>query len=274
MEIVAAEPAGDVHGFADKEEAGRGARFHRLLRERVRIDAAARDLGLGVAFRAGGRQRKGFQRARDVDQRGVFHGADLLGRLRLAIGPSSKRARKPLWQQFAQHAFQVRLGALALAPREHVFSRVGQPIDRDRFARRPIGGGLQHRRPRKSAMGEQRRLAKRRLAGARNHLGRNARKRAHPGKIGVAKGERREARAGRNHGQAELLGDLERKAARAELGNGKPARRHAQRLALERALIGLHHEALGAPHRADTAIELERDAAGVTLVQQHAHDLL
>ena len=131
------------------------------------------------------------------------------------------------------------LGPRALARRQHVLFRIRQPIEHDRLARLPIGGGLQNRRPGKPAMGKER-FAETRLAraGSRQPY---ARKRAHPPR---SPGPNVMAQAwprGRD-AHAELLCDLERKAARARFGIGAAAG-HAQRLAFKNALICLNHKA-------------------------------
>src|SRR5687768_11240917 len=52
LEIVAAEPAGDIDPFADRVETGDLARRHRLRGQAGGVDAADGDLGLGEAFGA------------------------------------------------------------------------------------------------------------------------------------------------------------------------------------------------------------------------------
>src|SRR5436305_1193555 len=52
LEIIAAEPAGDVDRFADRIEAGHGPRRHGLRGEAGGGDAARGHLGLGIAFAA------------------------------------------------------------------------------------------------------------------------------------------------------------------------------------------------------------------------------
>src|SRR5436190_13147891 len=53
LEVVAAEPAGNVDRLAYHEQTGDLARFQGARREFVGIDAAQGDLGLGVALGAG-----------------------------------------------------------------------------------------------------------------------------------------------------------------------------------------------------------------------------
>src|ERR1039458_4302602 len=57
LEVVAAEPAGDVDDFADEVEARGDAALHGTGVERVGRDAAGGDLGFVVAFGAGGSRR-------------------------------------------------------------------------------------------------------------------------------------------------------------------------------------------------------------------------
>ena len=54
MEVVAAEPAGDVDDFADEVEAGDFVALHGAGVEFGGVDAAGGDFGFGVAFGAGG----------------------------------------------------------------------------------------------------------------------------------------------------------------------------------------------------------------------------
>ena len=56
LEVVAAQPAGDVHHLADEIQARLRGGLHGLLRERARVDAAQGHLGLLVAFGPGRRQ--------------------------------------------------------------------------------------------------------------------------------------------------------------------------------------------------------------------------
>ncbi len=55
LEVVAAQPAGDVDHLADEIQPGL-LRLHRLRRQVAGVDAAQRDLSLFVALGAGGHQ--------------------------------------------------------------------------------------------------------------------------------------------------------------------------------------------------------------------------
>src|SRR5262249_56890394 len=79
LEVIAAEPAGDVDGFADEEEPAHAARLHGLLGKRVGVDASGGDFSLGVPFRAAGREAPGFEPARRFAERGVADVADGAG---------------------------------------------------------------------------------------------------------------------------------------------------------------------------------------------------
>ncbi len=75
LEVIAAEPAGDVDDFADEVEAGDDAALQGAGVEGVGVDSADGDLGLGVAFGAGGCDTPIVQAAFDIEERGVGEGA-------------------------------------------------------------------------------------------------------------------------------------------------------------------------------------------------------
>ncbi len=54
LEIIAAQPAGHIHAFADEIEVGQGFRRHAARIEARRINTAKRDLRRAIAFGAGG----------------------------------------------------------------------------------------------------------------------------------------------------------------------------------------------------------------------------
>ncbi len=57
MEVVAAEPAGDVDHFADEIQPRHKLRLHRAGGQSIGIDAAQGDLGGAIAFGAAGGDR-------------------------------------------------------------------------------------------------------------------------------------------------------------------------------------------------------------------------
>ena len=98
LEIVSSEPAGHVHSLADGVETRNAARFHRLRGKLGRGDAADRDLRLGVAFAAIGRE---------LPSREPFfsYGQRLVGRIAQfarQADPIGEDIGEALWQAFAQ----------------------------------------------------------------------------------------------------------------------------------------------------------------------------
>jgi len=71
LEVVAAEPAGDVDDFADEMEAGDDAAFEGAGVEGVGIDASGGDFGFVVAFGAGGGDAPGVELALHFGESGV-----------------------------------------------------------------------------------------------------------------------------------------------------------------------------------------------------------
>src|SRR6185437_5833437 len=71
LEVVAAEPAGDVDHLADEVEAGHEFRLHRAGGEPIGVDAAESDFGGAVAFRAAGGDRPRIELHTDLAQFGV-----------------------------------------------------------------------------------------------------------------------------------------------------------------------------------------------------------
>src|SRR6185312_14743225 len=78
LEVVAAQPAGDVHHFADEVQAGHELRLHRAGREPVGVHTAQGHLGGAVTLGAAGDDRPVVQSPTDLMQLGVAvlaHGA-------------------------------------------------------------------------------------------------------------------------------------------------------------------------------------------------------
>ena len=87
LEVVAAQPAGDVHHLANAVQAGLGLGFHGLLRERARVHATQRHLGLLVALGACGHQLPARQALGQQVQRLVAGFVDGALPLRLLCRP-------------------------------------------------------------------------------------------------------------------------------------------------------------------------------------------
>ena len=81
LEVIAAEPAGDVDRFADGEKAGDAFGLHRLRRQFGSADAADRDFGLGEALASVGRE--------------LPLGEAVLGGVECAVGYVSKLKANP-----------------------------------------------------------------------------------------------------------------------------------------------------------------------------------
>src|SRR3954467_9774089 len=98
LEVVAAEPAGDIDHLSNEVETWDGAGFHRLLRERVGIDAAKRDFGFRIAECTRRVNTPGLERVCDYFKRSV---GKLGERLRPAV-----RFRKALCEAPGQEFFE------------------------------------------------------------------------------------------------------------------------------------------------------------------------
>src|SRR5947209_18059173 len=71
LEIVAAEPAGDVDRLADHVEARNPARLHGLGRQLPGIDSAERHLGFRPSLRAGRADLPALEARREIRKRAV-----------------------------------------------------------------------------------------------------------------------------------------------------------------------------------------------------------
>ena len=152
-------------------------RAHGLRRQAGGVDAADRDLGLGEAFAAVGVETPVRQPPRHLLEPAVGDGGELAPQ----PDPLGQRLGEPLRQRFGEDVVEVGARPLALGPDEPVRWPVGEEVQPDLFARPPVGGDLQDRRPGEAPVGEQGRLAEAGLAGAGDHLGRDARQGAEQG---------------------------------------------------------------------------------------------
>ena len=95
MEIIPAEPAGDIHTFAYEIETGLGFCHHGFGRERSRIHPADHHLGGAIAFGAGwGELPLGEARGQTVQLRGCEIG-DALGQGEII----QHHGHQPGWQK-------------------------------------------------------------------------------------------------------------------------------------------------------------------------------
>jgi EAL domain-containing protein (putative c-di-GMP-specific phosphodiesterase class I) len=131
LEVVAAQPAGDVHHLANKVQAGLGLALHGLLRQCLGVHAAQRDLGLFVALGARGRD---FPARELVGQLGQGLVAGLVdGALQLGVlgHPGIGQARGHVLGQLVGHQLaRLQLGAGQQLRHVHA----GQQVDVQRCA--------------------------------------------------------------------------------------------------------------------------------------------
>ena len=182
--------------------------------------------------------------------------------------PLGQGRREPLGQ--GQHSAQgcTRLGALGF--QQPALRLIGQVVDPHILAALPVRTDLQDRRTAEAAMGEQRRLAERRLAAARHHVGRNARQLGKQ-RILAAQRQRYQRRTRLDHLEPELAGELIGKGGGPQLGDRGPAGRNHQ---CGRACPADVELSIAMLDRAGFAAKPDRDTATLAFLQQHGDDLL
>src|SRR3989344_1827286 len=152
LEVVAPQPARHVHHFANEVQAGPRLALHGLLRQRLGVHAAQRDLGLLAALGARGRQLPARQLLGQPCQglvAGLVDGALPVG---LSLRPGVGQAAGDQGGQFVGD--QLAGAGLALRQRGGQVHR-GREVDGQRRAFLPVAGDLQHGRARKAPVGEQ-----------------------------------------------------------------------------------------------------------------------
>ncbi len=170
MEVIPAEPAGDVHRFANGIKAGDFGGLHRAAGKFGGGDAACGDFGFGEAFGAiGGKAPIGQPRLCAVQ--GLVGN---VAQFTIQRQPVSQRIGQPRGQGFAQDGAQMRARAVTLGRDQPVGLGIGQEGDRHLFTMPPIAGDLQDRRAGQALVGEQRGLGKFGLSRARPHRGGDA----------------------------------------------------------------------------------------------------
>ena len=245
-------------------------RHHALRGQRRGIDAAQRDFRLRIALGAGGLQHPPLQQRAEFSQIPV---ADLADHPRRQV-QRGHRLRQPCRQKLRQDGSRLRLRPRPLA-RQQQRRRVAlrQQVERQRRALPPITGGLQDRRPREAAMGEQQRLPERRLAGLGDAVERQPGERPHQIEHGAIEGERHQPRPDRRQRQAEALRQVMREAGRAHLRDGQPAGRQHQRFRGEGAAVRGDPKAVAAGDLGDAMVAAQIDAGRLAFRHQHGHDL-
>ena len=171
LEVVAAEPAGDVDDFADEEEAGDDAALQGAGVERVGVDAAGGDFGFVVAFGAGGREAPGVELAFHFGEGGVGQTAGLgVGGMGSGVegAPAIGHAAGHDGAEFLCGGGEVATGVWVGEVREDAELRgvggrrgAGGEVERDGFAGAPVGGDLQDGGAAEAAVGNQQFFAER-----------------------------------------------------------------------------------------------------------------
>ena len=269
LEVVAAQPARDVHRFADDEQARHGLGFHRSGRQTRSVDAAERDLGLDVAFCPGGDDGPSRQ------SRGCFGQETIRDVGDLAAGPPGRQGvGEPVRKQPGQNAPQRGARPLGLGSAERgVGVQTGQQVQHHGLALAPGRGDLQDRRAREPAMGEQHRLAKRSPAAACLHRECDAAEWAHQGDVVVIGDQRHQSRPNFRQRETEPARCVIGKAGRAQLRDGEPARCQHQRGGGEVALVRLDREGIGSAEPGDAIAEAQIHPADAAFLEQHGDDL-
>ena len=181
-----------------------------------------------------------------------------------------------LGQPIGQHSRQLDLEEtarpLSLGGGEPARLGIGKEIDRDRLAVSPVTRNLQDRRARQAAMGEQRRLAERRLAAARHHIG------CHPGDVAeqrfiTAQRQRHQRRTRLDDLHAELPRQPIGIIGRPHLGDRRPAGGDDQRRRGGGAVAITDPEPpIGMFDRADRPAQADVHASGLAFIEQHGYD--
>ena len=177
-------------------------------------------------------------------------------------------------QQLAEQGVEMGARPRALRRQRPVGRPIGQEVDPDLLAVAPVRGDLQDRGAGKAAMGEQGRLAEGGLAGARDHLGRDAGQVAEQ-QVLAAQGQRHQRRPRLDHLQPEAARQIVGEAGRAHLRDGGAAggdhqRRRARRL----VAIADREQPVGVARPRAIALPSEiRTCALRAFLQQHMDDL-
>ena len=156
MEVVAAEPAGDVDNFADEVEARDATALHGFGVELVGGDAAGRDFGFGEALGAGGDDAPGVEFAFEVGERGVG-GFGGFGYGWVQTEPAVGEALRERGAEGERDGGVVAAGgAIAGCGEERGGDvSIGGEVEFDGFAGTPVGGDLQDGGAAESAVGDQ-----------------------------------------------------------------------------------------------------------------------
>jgi hypothetical protein len=219
LEIIPAEPAGDINSFPDHIQSGQVFCAERSLIKAVGIDPANRDFSLGKAFGSVWSETPVTQLRTRKDQRFVR----LISEIPAKVEARCQRFGKAVWEIVAQRFADTLPGAAALGGKEHrgpIFA--GQKINPDAIPVPPIARNLQDRWTRQSPVSEEACFFKNGLATA--NPGRRGDARQVPEhELLSAQSERDQRRTGFDNLQPKLPGEVISKTRRPHFGDARAA---------------------------------------------------
>ncbi len=272
LEVVAAQPAGDVDDLADEEEAGDFAGGEGAGVELVGGNAAGGDLRLCVAFGAGGGEGPGVEEGFEAVEGGVGEGLGGGGGVHgePALGPAGRK-------QGAEDGGEGGVVAAGVGGAEGCKGvAAGGEIEQDGLAGLPVGRDLQDGRAAEAAVGDEDFLAESgcvrslvccglrvEAAALLNDASAETPARSpQVSEVGGSKGERDEGGAGLDEGEAELAGEFVAEAGGAHFGDREAAGGDDEGRREKRAGGGFDAEAgAGGGDGGDVGFELDADAS-------------
>src|SRR5688572_4882433 len=215
LEVVTAQPSGDVDDFADEKKARDFAGFHGFGGKLGSVDSSECDFGFRVAFGSGWNERPRSQHFYDrIELRLLVMDERFLRCVLLA--PSFGKSLGPELAENIEQGPSTRTGS-----HEGIhLRRLGQKIKMDGITLPPIARDLQDRGSAQSAMGEQNCLCKTSGVAVGHDGQRNSTEAGH-GSLSLRKGERNQCGTKRSHAKAKLPGDAMSKIGRTKLRKGK-----------------------------------------------------
>ena len=298
LEVVAAEPAGDVDDFADEEEAGDDAALQGAGVERVGVDAAGGDFGFVVALGAGGREAPGVELAFHFGEGGVGQTAGLgVGGMGSGVegAPAIGHAAGHDGAEFLRHGGEVAAGFGIWVGEVREDAEVGGAggrcgvggeVERDGFAGAPVGGDLQDGGAAEAAVGDEHLLPKcgtlcglcfglRFRRDRSDDFGGDAGEVAPVGLVLRVEDEGNEAGAGFDDGVTELAGEVVAEGGCAHLGDGEAAGGDDEGVRADWALAGFDEEPVAkVGDGEDAGCELDVGVDAGALGEQHVEDVV
>ncbi len=282
LEVVAPEPAGDVHHFADEVQTRLG-RFQGLRGKVARVDAAGRHFRLLIALGPGRHQGPAREALRQRGQGLVRSFVDRALPIPLPRDPAVGQPRRQPGGEFVGDE-PARRGLASQQLLQQVGAR--RQVDAQRLALAPIAGNLEHGRSAQAAVGEQQVFMKHDAVLLVAGFDRDRQRQACQLRVGCParpiEGQRHQGGAWRNNAQGELARD-----AVAEIGGADFRDRQAaggddqvprdNAAAVGRELVAWVRWRSGAGdgvHRADGAGLPARDGAGLAFAQQHLDEII